>query len=85
GAVPALASTPCFADGVVASGHAVLRMFACHDGNHVSVLPGGTGRVLAPGDHPTLPTAAAAKDVWVVGSTLVPPVVAPLPQVDFAR
>ena len=82
---PELATTPSFTDGSVVAGRAVLRLFACHDGVQASVLPGGTGRVLAPGDDPTLPTAAAAKDVWVVGSALTPPVVAPLPQVDFAR
>ena len=40
-------------------------MFAVHDGRTGSVMPGGTGRVLAPGDDPSLPTACVAKDVWV--------------------
>ena len=30
-------------------------------------MPGGNGRVLAPGDDPRSPTAHLAKDVWVVG------------------
>jgi uncharacterized alpha-E superfamily protein len=48
-------------------------------------MPGGSGRVLAPDDHPALPTACVAKDVWVVGTTLTPFIAAALPQVDFAR
>jgi uncharacterized circularly permuted ATP-grasp superfamily protein/uncharacterized alpha-E superfamily protein len=65
---------------------AVIRLFAVHDGDDARVLPGGTGRVLSPGDDPTRPTACIAKDVWVLGWT-PPPVVAPprLPQVDFGR
>jgi uncharacterized alpha-E superfamily protein len=63
----------------------VLRLFAVHDGEQVHVLPGGTGRVLAPGDDPRLPTACTAKDVWVLGSTVAPAVGPKLPQVDFGR
>ena len=63
----------------------VIRMFAVTDGKRVSVLPGGTGRVLAPGDDPRLPTACIAKDVWVLGQTVAPVVAARLPQVDFGR
>ena len=85
GAAASLAVSPSFADGRVGPAVVVLRMFAVHDGTSAAVLPGGTGRVLAPGDEPALPTACMAKDVWVVGTTLAPPVVAPLPQVDFAR
>lgn len=64
----------------------VIRLFAVHDGERTSVLPGGTGRVLSAGDDPALPTACLAKDVWVLGWT-PPPAVAPprLPQVDFGR
>lgn len=63
-----------------------IRLFAVHDGERVSVLPGGTGRVLADGDHPARPTACAAKDVWVLGWTPPPAVPVPrLPQVDFGR
>jgi uncharacterized circularly permuted ATP-grasp superfamily protein/uncharacterized alpha-E superfamily protein len=80
-----LASTPVLQDGVLAHGAAVLRLFAAHDGRSVSVMPGGTGRVLVPGDDPRVPTACAAKDVWVIGRTLTPLVAAPLPQVDFGR
>lgn len=65
---------------------AVIRLFAVHDGSTIHVLPGGTGRVLAPDDHPALPTACIAKDVWVLGWTPAPTVVPPrLPQVDFGR
>ncbi|MGA1556041.1 MAG: circularly permuted type 2 ATP-grasp protein [Ilumatobacteraceae bacterium] len=63
----------------------VVRMFAVHDGSEVVVLPAATGRLLAPGDDPSLPTACVAKDVWVM-SRPVPTVVASrLPQVDFGR
>ncbi len=63
----------------------VLRLFAVHDGERVHVLPGGTGRVLAPGDDPRAPTACMAKDVWVLGHTVAPRVGPRLPQVDFGR
>ncbi len=63
----------------------VLRLFAVDDGVNVAVLPGGTGRVLAPGDDPRRPTACVAKDVWVLGRTLAPIVGPRLPQVDFGR
>jgi uncharacterized circularly permuted ATP-grasp superfamily protein/uncharacterized alpha-E superfamily protein len=64
----------------------VIRLFAVHDGEHVRVLPGGTARLLAPGDDPTLPTACTAKDVWVLGYTAPAAVIGPrLPQVDFGR
>ena len=84
----ALAQAP-LAPGSVApdlsSAGVVLRLFAVHDGEQVHVLPGGTGRVLAPGDDPRLPTACTAKDVWVIGSTVAPSVGPRLPQVDFGR
>jgi uncharacterized circularly permuted ATP-grasp superfamily protein/uncharacterized alpha-E superfamily protein len=63
----------------------VVRMFAVHDGDRVSVLPGATGRLLARGDDPRLPTACIAKDVWVLGQTVAPVIGARLPQVDFGR
>lgn len=85
GYTPELAITPRFVDGTIVPGSIALRIFAVHDGRAVSVLPGGTGRVLAPGDDPRTPTACVAKDVWVLGSTLAPAVSAPLPQVDFGR
>lgn len=72
------------APDVAASG-VVIRLFAVHDGRQVSVLPGGTGRVLAPGDDPRVPTACTAKDVWVLGHTVAPIAGPRLPQVDFGR
>ncbi|HRE00724.1 MAG TPA: alpha-E domain-containing protein, partial [Ilumatobacteraceae bacterium] len=67
-----------------AEAQVVIRLFAVDDGTTVSVLAGGTGRVLAEGDDPRLPTACVAKDVWVVGGTVAPVIVGPrLPQVDF--
>jgi uncharacterized alpha-E superfamily protein len=82
-----LATVPTAASAGGPAGEAavVLRMFAVDDGTRVSVLPGGTGRVLAPGDDPRLPTACVAKDVWVQGRTLAPIVGQRLPQVDFGR
>jgi uncharacterized circularly permuted ATP-grasp superfamily protein/uncharacterized alpha-E superfamily protein len=76
-----LVSVP-LADGGGAA--VVIRLFAVDDGSSVSVMPGGTGRVLAPGDDPRFPTACIAKDVWVLGRTLAPVVGPRLPQVDFA-
>lgn len=69
----------------VDSAAVVVRLFAAHDGRRVHVLPGGIGRVLADGDHPALPTACTAKDVWVLGQTTSPVIGPRLPQVDFAR
>ncbi len=63
----------------------VVRLFAVHDGISATVMPGGIGRVLAPGDDPTIPTACAAKDVWVLGRSVAPAVGPHLPQVDFGR
>lgn len=63
----------------------VVRMFAVNDGTTVSVLPGGTGRVLARGDDPRRPSACTAKDVWVLGQTVAPVVGSRLPQVNFGR
>ena len=73
------------AGGPMGEASVVLRMFAVDDGSNVAVLPGGTGRVLAPGDDPRHPTACAAKDVWVLGRTVAPIVGPRLPQVDFGR
>lgn len=73
------------AGGPAGAASVVLRMFAVDDGVNVAVLPGGTGRVLAPGDDPRRPTACVAKDVWVLGRTVAPIVGPRLPQVDFGR
>lgn len=72
-------------EGGLALAPVVLRLFAVDDGEQISVLPGGTGRVLARGDDPRLPTPCIAKDVWVLGRTVAPVVGARLPQVDFGR
>jgi uncharacterized circularly permuted ATP-grasp superfamily protein/uncharacterized alpha-E superfamily protein len=84
----ALARLPLAAGSVapgVSSAGVVVRLFAVHDGVRAHVLPGGTGRVLAGGDHPAHPTACTAKDVWVLNQP-TPPVIGPLlPQVDFGR
>lgn len=52
----------------------------------IEVMQGGSARVLLPGDDPAAPTAATAKDVWVIGGTVAPPAVhrrQPLPRVDL--
>ncbi|MDA2944157.1 MAG: circularly permuted type 2 ATP-grasp protein [Actinomycetota bacterium] len=61
----------------------VVRMFAVDDGERVTVLPGGSGRVLAPGDDPREPTAGVAKDVWALRVPVRPVQRRSLPQVDF--
>lgn len=80
-----LAMSPVLGDRGIEAGEVVIRLFASTDGERTSVLPGGSGRVLAPGDDPRYPTACAAKDLWVIGSTLTPLVARHLPQVDFGR
>ena len=75
---------PVMGDRGPTSAGVVLRMFAVVDNDSVTVLPGGSGRVLAPGDDPSLPTACLAKDVWVVGATDPPATSWRLPQVDLA-
>ncbi len=77
--------SPGLVDHGLDSASVVIRLFAVHDGKSVSVMAGGTGRVLAAGDDPRNPTACAAKDVWVLGRS-APAVLGPrLPQVDFGR
>jgi uncharacterized circularly permuted ATP-grasp superfamily protein/uncharacterized alpha-E superfamily protein len=61
----------------------VIRLHAIVGPDGVTVLPGGTGRVLRPNDDPSLPTAALAKDVWVSRQLVVPPPGRMLPQVDL--
>lgn len=80
-----LAQVPVAQAGGIGLAPVVLRLFAVDDGRQVVVLPGGTGRVLAAGDDPRLPTPCIAKDVWVLGRTVAPVVGTRLPQVDFGR
>ena len=51
----------------------------------MTVMHGGVGRVLAPGDDPATPTAQVVKDVWVVGGPAPSriQVRTSQPQVDF--
>ncbi len=76
---------PCYDGRRVVERAAVLRLQAVASDLGVEVLTGGTVRVLADGDDPFLPTAATAKDLWVVGGSFAPVVArrAPLPQVDL--
>jgi uncharacterized circularly permuted ATP-grasp superfamily protein/uncharacterized alpha-E superfamily protein len=63
-----------------------LRLHLVASDKGIDVLQGGSARVLLPGDDPIRPTAATAKDVWVVGGTVAPPLLRrrePLPQVDL--
>ena len=64
----------------------VLRLHLARLGDEILVMPGGNGRVLARGDHPSHPTEQIAKDVWVVGAvggSTRPVLVSAPPQVDF--
>lgn len=83
----ALACSPVFVGGAqpFEPRPVVLRMQVTRVGDDLVVLPGGAGRVLAPGDAPSRPTASLAKDVWVVGSRARRQAVRvqPPPQVDF--
>jgi uncharacterized circularly permuted ATP-grasp superfamily protein/uncharacterized alpha-E superfamily protein len=63
-----------------------LRLHLVASDKGIDVLQGGSARVMLPGDDPIRPTAATAKDVWVVGGTVAPPLLRrrqPLPQVDL--
>ncbi len=79
-----LAAAPAFIDGRVDSAAVVVRLHAVVGPDGVSVMIGGNGRVLAPGDAPGRPTARVAKDVWVVGGGRVVRRIPALPQVDLA-
>jgi uncharacterized circularly permuted ATP-grasp superfamily protein/uncharacterized alpha-E superfamily protein len=64
----------------------VVRVQAIAGSGGTVVVPGGVGRVLAPGDDPRRPTARLAKDVWVIDQTRRVPLTvlgAAQPQVDF--
>jgi uncharacterized circularly permuted ATP-grasp superfamily protein/uncharacterized alpha-E superfamily protein len=63
----------------------VLRLQLTRIGDDIVVMPGGAGRVLAPGDEPSRPTAHVVKDVWVIGAGARsrPASVGAPPQVDF--
>jgi uncharacterized circularly permuted ATP-grasp superfamily protein/uncharacterized alpha-E superfamily protein len=77
---------PCF-DGVGPVDRPItLRLHLVASDKGVDVLQGGSARVSLPGDDPIRPTAATAKDVWIVGGTVAPPLLRrrdPLPQVDL--
>lgn len=77
---------PCLIDGRVVDRPVVMRFHAVATDDGIAVVPGGNGRVLAVHDDPTLPTAAHAKDIWVLGAETAPTLVAEArsaPQVDF--
>ena len=83
-----LASAPCLSSstpGTLVPGAVVLRMYAAVTPDGITTMDGGVGRVLAPGDTPSTPTAQLVKDVWVVGGPA--PTRAAIrvthPQVDF--
>lgn len=68
----------------LATAPVVLRMHAIATDEGITVVPGGSGRVLAEGDDPRAPTPCIAKDVWVLGSATPVVVTAPTaPQVDM--
>jgi hypothetical protein len=79
-------TTPGFDGTGRSSAPITLRLHLVASDKGIDVLQGGSARVLLPGDDPITPTAATAKDVWVVGGTVAPPLLRrrdPLPQVDL--
>ncbi len=81
-----IARIPSFIGGASTQRRVTLRLHLVAGDKGIDVLQGGSARVLADGDDPTSPTAATAKDVWVIGGRIAPPVVRrrePLPQVDL--
>ncbi len=77
---------PCLVGQEIVHRAVVLRLQLVASDRKIEVMQGASARVLSPGDDPNVPTAATAKDVWVIGGTVAPPVVArrePLPQVDL--
>ena len=80
-----LSTVPAFRGAELGEAAVVVRLHAVAGPDGVTVVPGGNGRVLAPGDDPQRPTARTVKDVWVLDQTRsLPAVVTPLPQVDLA-
>jgi uncharacterized circularly permuted ATP-grasp superfamily protein/uncharacterized alpha-E superfamily protein len=80
-----LQAFPAFRGGELGEAAVVVRLHAIGDPHGVTVIPGGNGRVLAPGDDPRRPSARTVKDVWVLdGTKSLPVMVTPLPQVDLA-
>jgi len=80
-----LVTVPALRQGVVGEASVVVRLHAVAGVDGVTVMAGGNGRVLAPGDDARQPTAHVAKDVWVLGAGRAAPVIVapPLPQVDL--
>jgi uncharacterized circularly permuted ATP-grasp superfamily protein/uncharacterized alpha-E superfamily protein len=77
---------PAWEEGRLVERAVTLRLHLVASNQGIDVLQGGSARVLADGDDPTVPTAASAKDVWVIGGTVAPPAVRrrePLRQVDL--
>ncbi len=64
-----LRTFPAFRAGHLGDAAVVVRLHAVAGPNGVTVVPGGNGRVLAPGDDPRQPTARNVKDVWVLDRT----------------
>ena len=57
---------PSFRAGELVEAAVVLRLHAVAGPDGVTVVPGGNGRVLEPGDDPLRPSARTVKDVWVL-------------------
>lgn len=77
---------PSHDDGEIRRRAVTLRLHLVASDKGIDVLQGGSARVLAPGDDPRTPTLATAKDVWVIGGTVAPPLLRrreALPQVDL--
>ena len=68
-----LRTFPAFRAGELGEAAVVLRLHAVAGPDGVTVVPGGNGRVLAPGDDPRQPSARNVKDVWVLDRSTVAP------------
>jgi uncharacterized circularly permuted ATP-grasp superfamily protein/uncharacterized alpha-E superfamily protein len=80
------AGWPCFIDNQITQRQVVVRVQLVASDRGIDVMQGASGRVLMRGDDPVAPTAATAKDVWVIGGSVSPPSMVrrrPLPQVDL--
>ncbi len=77
----------CLLSGAVHAQPIAVRFHAVATDHGITVFPGGSGRLLADVDDPTIPTLAHVKDVWVLGAAEAAPPAADdtrtAPQVDF--
>ncbi len=76
-----LATSPGVLDGVPAAQSVVLRAVVVSGPEGSHVLPGGHGRVVAPGTPALAQGSGTAKDIWVLGGSTTPPIPVQMPAV----